>query len=87
MFYDLYCPPHIIRVIKSGRMRWAGHATRMGERGGAYRVLVGISEEKRLFRRPMRRGKDNIKMHLREVIWGVMDRIELAQDRGHDGRL
>jgi hypothetical protein len=59
----------------------------MGERGAAYRVLVGISEEKRPFRRPVRRWKDNIKMHRREAMWGVMDRMELAQDRGHDRRL
>ena len=39
-FSDLYCSPNIFRVIKSRRMRWAGHVARMGERRGAYRVLV-----------------------------------------------
>jgi hypothetical protein len=38
---DLYSPPNSIRVIKSRRMRWAGHVARMGEGRGAYRVLVG----------------------------------------------
>jgi hypothetical protein len=38
---DLYCSPNIIRVIKSSRMRWAGHVARMGQGGGVYRVLVG----------------------------------------------
>ena len=38
---DLYCSPIIVRVIKSRRMRWAGHVARMGERIGMYRVLVG----------------------------------------------
>jgi len=38
--YDLYSLFNIIRVIKSGRMRWAGHVIRMGERKGAYRVFV-----------------------------------------------
>jgi hypothetical protein len=37
----LYCSPHIVRVIKSGRMRWAGQVARMGEGRGAYRFLVG----------------------------------------------
>ena len=41
---DLYCLPNIVRVIKSRRMRWAGHIARMRERGGAYRVSVGKPE-------------------------------------------
>jgi len=36
----LYCSPHIVRVIKSRRMRWAGHVACMGERRGVRRVLV-----------------------------------------------
>jgi hypothetical protein len=40
-FNDLYSSPNITRVIKSRRMRWAGHEARMGERKVAYRVLVG----------------------------------------------
>ena len=46
-FNDLYCSPNIVRVIKSRRMRWAGHVARMGERRGVYRVLVGKHEGKR----------------------------------------
>jgi hypothetical protein len=53
----------------------------MGERRGAYRVSVGRPEGKRPLRRPRRRWEDNIKMDLQEVGWGVMDWIELAQDR------
>jgi hypothetical protein len=41
---DLYSSPNIIRVNKSRKMRWAGHVTRMGEKRGAYRILVGRSE-------------------------------------------
>jgi hypothetical protein len=37
----VYCSPNIVRVIKSRRMRWAGHVARMGEERGVYRVLVG----------------------------------------------
>jgi len=44
---DLYSSPNIVPVIKSRRMRWAGHVARMGERRGLYRVLVGKPEGKR----------------------------------------
>jgi hypothetical protein len=43
--YSLYSSPNIIRVMKSRRLRWAGHVARMGERIGAYRALVGKPEE------------------------------------------
>jgi len=54
--------PNTIRVIKSGRMRWAGHVARMGEKRGAYRVLVGKPEGNKSLGRYRRRWKDNIKM-------------------------
>ena len=44
---DLYSSPNIIRVIKSRRMRWAGHVARMGERRGLYKVLVRKPKGKR----------------------------------------
>jgi len=53
----------------------------MGERRGVYRVLVGKPEGKRPLGRPRRRWEDNIKMDLQEEGCGVMDWIELAQDR------
>jgi hypothetical protein len=65
--YTLYSSPNIIRVIKSRRLRWAGHVARMGERTGAYRALVGKPEGRRPLGRPRRRWEDNIKMDLREV--------------------
>jgi hypothetical protein len=79
--YALYSSPSIIRVIKSRRLRWAGHVARMGERRGAYRALVGKPERRRPLGRRRRRWEDNIKMDLREVGWGGMDWINLAQDR------
>ena len=67
---DLYSPTNIVRVIKSRRMRWAGHLERTGERRGVYRVLVGKPEGKRLLGRPNRKWEDNIKRHFQEVGYG-----------------
>jgi len=78
---DLYSSPNIMRVIKSRRMRWAGHVARMGEERGVYRVLVGKPEGRRILGRPRRRWVDNIKMDLQEVEHGYMDWTGLAQDR------
>jgi len=74
---DLYCSSNTVRVIKSRRMRWAGHVARMG----LYRALVGKPDGKRPLGRPRRRWEDNIKMDTQEVGCGGMDWIELAEDR------
>jgi len=74
---DLYSSPNIVRVIKSRRMRWAGHVPRMGERG-VYTVLVGKPEGQRPLGRPRRRWVDNIRTDLEEVGCGYMDWIGLA---------
>jgi hypothetical protein len=71
----------IIRMIKSRRMRRAGHVARMGEKRKAYRILVGNPEGKRPLGRPRRRWVNNIKMDLRETGWGGMDWIDMALDR------
>jgi len=66
-------------MIKSKKMRWAGHVARMGERkGGVYRVLVSKPEGRRPLGRPRRRWVDNIRMDLQEVVCGYMDWIGLA---------
>ena len=70
---DLYSSPNIVWVIKSRRIRWAGHGTHMGERRGIQRVLVGKPEGKRPLGRPQRKWDDNIKMDLQEVGCGGMD--------------
>jgi hypothetical protein len=78
---SLYSSQNIVRVVKSRRMRWAGHVARVGEGRGVYRVLVGRPEGKRPLRRPRRRWEDNIKMDLREIGIDGANWIHLAQDR------
>jgi hypothetical protein len=64
---DLYSSPNVLRVIKSRRMRWAGHVARMREDRGVHRVLVGKPEGNRPLGRPRRRWENNIKMDFQEV--------------------
>jgi transcription termination factor 2 len=78
---DLHSLPSIVRVVKSRRMRWAGHVARMEEGRGVYRVLVGKPEGKRPLGRPRHRWEDNIKMDIEEVGGSCGDWMELAQDR------
>ena len=78
---DLCSLSNIVRVVKSRRMRWAGHVARMGVGRELHRVLVGNSKGKRPLGRPRRRWEDNIKMDLQEVGGGCGDWMELAQDR------
>jgi hypothetical protein len=68
-------------MIKSRRMRWAGHVARMGEKRNAYGILVGKPEGKIPLGRPRRRWVDNIKINLREIGWDGMDLIDLARNR------
>jgi hypothetical protein len=79
--HSLYSSPNIVRVIKSRRMRWAGHAAHMGEGRGVYRVLVGRPEVKRPVGRPRRRWEENINIDLREIGIDRTNWIQLAQDR------
>ena len=83
----MYSSPHIIRVIKSGGMRWEAHVARMGESKSLYRILVGKYEGKKPLGRPRHRWKDNMKIGLQEVRWGGMDWIDVAQDRRGGGLL
>ena len=75
---DLYSSPNIFRVMKSRRMRWAGHVVHVGERRDVYRVLVGKPERKRPLERPRHRWEDNIKMDLQKEGCGCIDWIHLG---------
>ena len=79
--HTFYSLPNIIWNIKSRRVRWAGHVTRMVLSRNKYRIFVGKSEWKRHLGRPRRRWEDNIKMDLRAMGCVAGDWIELAQDR------
>jgi hypothetical protein len=71
---NLYASLNIVRVIKSGRMRLAGHVAHMGAMRNAYNILVGKPEGKRPLERPRRRGR----MDLREAGW---DRVDASGSR------
>jgi hypothetical protein len=77
----LYSSPGIVRVIRARRMRWAGHVARMRELRGAYDISIGRPEGRRQLGRPRSRWEDNMKMDLREIGFGDVDWIHLAQDR------
>jgi len=79
--HSLYSSPNIVRVIKSRRLRWAGHVARMGKGGGVYTMLVGRLEIKRPLGRPSCSWEDNIMMDLRGIGIERANWIWLAQDR------
>jgi hypothetical protein len=86
--HGLYSSPSIVRVIKARMMmRWVGHVACMAEVRGAYNILVVRPEGRRPLRRPRHRWEDNIKMDLREIGFGDVDWIHLAQDRDSGGLL
>ena len=84
---DLYSSANIVQVIKSRRMRWAGHVARMGEERDVYVVLVGKPEGRRPLGRPRLRWVDNIRMDIQEVGCEYMGWIGLAQDTDRWRRL
>jgi hypothetical protein len=70
----------VVRVIKSKRIRWAGHVARLVYFVNAYNILVGKSEGRRPLGRPRRRWEDT-RMDLREIGWEAVDLLHLAQDK------
>jgi hypothetical protein len=78
----LYSSTDVIRQVKSRKMRWAGHVAHMGDERKVYRISVVKPEGKRSLGRPRRRWEDGIRMDLREIGWGSVEWIKLAEDRG-----
>jgi hypothetical protein len=70
---DMYSSPSIIRMIKSGRMKWAGHIARIGEKRNTHMLLAGNPEGKTPLGDPRHRWVDNIKMDLGEIGWHGVD--------------
>jgi hypothetical protein len=67
----LYCSPNIIRLIKSLRMRWAGHVARIGKRRGSFGILVGKPEGSRPPVRRRCRWDNDVKMDFQPIgSWG-----------------
>jgi hypothetical protein len=79
--HSLYSSLNIVMVIKSKRIRWAGHVACMGEGRGVHKVLVGRPEGKRPLGRPRHGWENNSKMDLREIRINGTNWIHLAQDR------
>ena len=78
---SLYRSPNIVRVIKSTRLRWAGHVARMEEGRSAFKILTGKPTGKRPLGRPRRRWEDNIRMDLEEIGINAGNWVDSAQDR------
>ena len=77
----MYRSPNIVRVIKSTRLRWAGHVARMEESRSAFKILTGRSIGKRPLERPRLRWENNIRMDLEEISSNTRTWDDSAQDR------
>ena len=73
--------PTIVKMIKSRRLRWAGHVARMKEGRSAFKILTGKSTGKRPLGSPRRRLEDNITMDLKEIDFNMRNWVDSAQDR------
>ena len=81
--HSLYRSPNMIRVIKSRRLRWAGHVARMEEGRSAFKILTGKPTGKRSLGRLRRRWEVNIRMDLEEIGINVGNWVDLGQDRNY----
>ena len=80
----MYRSPNIVRMIKSRRLRWAGHVARMEEGRSAFKILTGKPTGKRPLGRPRHsRWEDNIRMDLEEIGIIVGNWVDSAQDRDY----
>jgi hypothetical protein len=70
-------------MIKSKRLRWAGHVAKMEEGRSTFKILTGKPTEKRPLGRPKRRWEENIRMNLEEICINTRNWVDLAQDRDY----
>ena len=81
--HSLYRSPNIVRVIKSRRLRWAGHVAKMEEGRSAFKILTDKPTGKTPLGRPRRRWEDNIRMDLQEIGINAGNWVDSAQDRNY----
>ena len=79
----MYRSPNIVRVIKSRRLRWAGHVAKMEESRSAFKILTGKPTGNRPLGRPRRRWEDNIRMDLEDTSINAGNWVDSAQDRNY----
>ena len=79
----MYPSANITRVIKSRRLRWAGHVARMEEGKSAFKILTGKPTGKRPLGRPRRRWEDNIRMDLDEIVINAGNWVDSALGRDY----
>ena len=70
-------------MIKTRRLRWAGHVARMVEGRSAFKILTGIPAVKRLLGSPRCRWEDNIRKDLKEIGINTRNWFDMAQDRDY----
>ena len=78
-----FLSPNIVRVIKSRRLRWAGHVARMEEGRSAFKIFTGKPTVKRHLGRPRRRWEDNIRMDLEERGINAGNWVDFTQDSNY----
>ena len=76
----MYRSPNIVRVIKSIRLRYAGHVARMEEGRSAFNILTGKPTKHRPLGRPRRRLEDNIRINLEEICINAWNWVDSAHD-------
>ena len=81
--HSFYRSPNIVRMIKSRRMRWAGHVARMEEGWSSFKILTSKPTRKRSLGRSRRRWEDNIRMDLEEIGINAGNWVDSAQDRDY----
>ena len=79
----MYRSPNKVRVIKSRRLRWAGHVARMEEVRSAFKILTSKPIGKIPLGRPRCRCEDNIRMDLEEILINAGNWVDSAQDRDY----